>query len=223
MPDIPEIRVPAIREITPMQLPDVAPVTGPALGLPVVDLPGCVAVHPDANLNPSLLKDDPGRVGMYCPDGQVPSFRPMDYNPAEMQNIGRPSAESDKGESKPEPVRPAEVPRVPAPGQTNEKSTPEAAPKPNKTVIEQVADGLPEIPIVVTTATIALVAATSALAAKPLADLILKLIKPTIKKTVKKVSQLRGKAVKVESVRERVLAQRDRNRAVMALRRALKP
>jgi len=40
---------------------------------------------------------------------------------------------------------------------------------------------------------------------------------------VKKVSQLRGKPVKVDSVRERVLAQRDRNRALMALRRALKP
>jgi hypothetical protein len=81
---------------------------------------------------------------------------------------------------------------------------------------------LPSVPIVSTTATIALVATSSALLAKPLADLLLKVVKPVIKKVVAKVKKIMGKKEPVLSVRERLLAQRDRNRAVMELRKALK-
>ena len=81
---------------------------------------------------------------------------------------------------------------------------------------------LPSVPIVSTTATIAVVATSSALLAKPLADLLLKVIKPVVKKVLAKVDKIRGKKEKVLSVRERLLAQRDRNRAVMELRKALK-
>ena len=81
---------------------------------------------------------------------------------------------------------------------------------------------LPSIPIVSTTATIAVVATSSALLAKPLADLLLKVIKPAVKKVVAKVKKVMGKTDPVLSVRERMLAQRDRNRAVMELRKALK-
>jgi len=81
---------------------------------------------------------------------------------------------------------------------------------------------LPSVPVVSTTATIALVATSSALLAKPLADLLLKVVKPVIKKVVAKVKGIMGKKEPVLSVRERQLAQRDRNRAVMELRKALK-
>ena len=81
---------------------------------------------------------------------------------------------------------------------------------------------LPSVPIVSTTATIALVATSSALLAKPLADLLLKVVKPVIKKVVAKVKKILGKTDPVLSRRERMLAQRDRNRAVMELRKALK-
>ena len=81
---------------------------------------------------------------------------------------------------------------------------------------------LPSVPVVATTATIALVATSSALLAKPLADLLLKVVKPVIKKVVAKVKKVMGKTDPVLSVRERMLAQRDRNRAVMELRKALK-
>ena len=81
---------------------------------------------------------------------------------------------------------------------------------------------LPSVPVVSTTATIALVATSSALLAKPLADLLLKVVKPVIKKVVAKVKKVMGKTDPVLSVRERMLAQRDRNRAVMELRKALK-
>jgi len=81
---------------------------------------------------------------------------------------------------------------------------------------------LPSVPIVSTTATIALVATSSALLAKPLADLLLKVVKPVIKKVVTKVKKIMGKTEPVLSVRERLLAQRDRNRAIMELRKSLK-
>ena len=81
---------------------------------------------------------------------------------------------------------------------------------------------LPSIPVVSTTATIAVVATSSALLAKPLADLLLKVIKPLVKKVLAKVDKIRGKKEKILSVQERILAQRDRNRALMELRKALK-
>ena len=81
---------------------------------------------------------------------------------------------------------------------------------------------LPSVPIVSTTATIALVATSSALLAKPLADLLLKVVKPVIKKVVAKVKKIMGKSDPVLSTRERLLAQRDRNRAIMELRKSLK-
>ena len=52
---------------------------------------------------------------------------------------------------------------------------------------------LPSAQIVVTTATIASVAASSALLAKPLADLLLKVVKPAVKKVIGKVNAILGK------------------------------
>jgi len=81
---------------------------------------------------------------------------------------------------------------------------------------------LPSVPIVSTTATIALVATSSALLAKPLADLLLKVVKPVIKKVVAKVKKMMGKTEKILSVRERMEEQRDRNQAIRTLKKALK-
>ena len=221
MPEIPEIRIPQIREIPIDTLPTAPPVTL-ELGPPIIEMPGCVPVHPDAKLNSSLLQDDPGRVGAFCPHGQVPSFNPMDFSPNEFQLIqpARPRTDDSEDEKPQAPDVPT-IPRLPGADAKTPQATEESGlPKP---FLEKAIDGLPPVEAVVTTTTIALVAATSALVAKPLADLILKLIKPTVKKVVKKVSQVRGKPVHVDSVWERRLAQRDRNRALRALRRALKP
>ena len=81
---------------------------------------------------------------------------------------------------------------------------------------------LPSVPIVSTTATIAVVATSSALLAKPLADLLLKVVKPVIKKVVAKVKSILGKTDPVLSVRERQSAQRDRNQAIQTLKKAVK-
>jgi hypothetical protein len=80
---------------------------------------------------------------------------------------------------------------------------------------------LPSPQIVTTTATIAVVATSSALLAKPLADLLLKVIKPVVKKVSAKVKKVLGKKEKVLSVAERMEQQRDRNQAIRTLKKAL--
>ena len=77
---------------------------------------------------------------------------------------------------------------------------------------------LPSASIVTTTAGIAAVATTSALLAKPLADLLLKVVKPVIKKVIGKVKEKLGKKPPVLSKRERLLKQREANQAVKAAR-----
>ena len=52
---------------------------------------------------------------------------------------------------------------------------------------------LPSPQIVTTTATIAVVATSSALLAKPLADLLLKVVKPAVKKAIGKIQKMLGK------------------------------
>lgn len=67
---------------------------------------------------------------------------------------------------------------------------------------------LPGSPVVVTTATIAVVATTAAVLAKPLGDILLKTIKPIVKKTIKKIKEKLGKKVVVESAWQRRKFQR---------------
>ena len=83
-------------------------------------------------------------------------------------------------------------------------------------------NAIPPAGIITTTASIALVATTSALLAKPFVDILLKVIKPTIKKVVKKIAAIRGKQSKVQSKGERIAEQRDRNEAIKSIRRVLK-
>jgi hypothetical protein len=67
---------------------------------------------------------------------------------------------------------------------------------------------LPGSPVVVTTATIAVVATTAAVLAKPLGDILLKVIKPLVKKTIKKIKEKLGKKAVVESAWQRRRFQR---------------
>jgi len=221
MPKIPEIHIPQIREIAAPNLPSARPVTL-ELGPPIIEMPGCVPVHPDAKLNPSLLQDDPGRVGAFCPHGQVPSFNPMDFIPNEFVRTTpvQPKATDSNDKESAAPNVPPTL-RLPEPNATTPQRT--EIPALSKPIIEKVVDGLPSVEMVVTTTTIALVASTSALVAKPAGELILKLIRPTVKKAVKKVAQIRGLPEEIESVFERRVSQRDRNHAIRDLRRTLRP
>ena len=69
-----------------------------------------------------------------------------------------------------------------------------------------------------TTATIAVVATSSALLAKPLADLLLKVVKPAVKKAIGKVQKMLGKKEKVLSLQERKLKQKEANAGAKAAR-----
>ena len=88
----------------------------------------------------------------------------------------------------------------------------------NLTIPDQIVGNIPNAGMVTATASIAVVATTSALLAKPLADLLLKVVKPAVKKVLKKVATLRGKKIPVQSRGERLAEQRQRNQAVKAIR-----
>ena len=77
---------------------------------------------------------------------------------------------------------------------------------------------LPAPQVATTTAAIAVVATSSALLAKPLADLLLKIVKPAVKKAIAKVQKLMGKKEKVLSLRERKLKQKEANAGAKAAR-----
>jgi hypothetical protein len=77
---------------------------------------------------------------------------------------------------------------------------------------------LPTPQVAATTATIAVVATSSALLAKPLADLLLKVVKPAVKKAIGKVQKMLGKKEKVLSLRERKLKQKEANAGAKAAR-----
>ena len=72
-------------------------------------------------------------------------------------------------------------------------------------ILEQVVNAIPPAGTITTTSSIAVVNTTSALfRLNPLADILLKVVKPTVKKVLKKIATLSGgKQLKVESVRDR--------------------
>ena len=244
--EVRDIRIPSWMTNQP-RLPSAPPVTV-QVGVPVIDIPGCVEAHIDnkKGTNDNLVEDDSKGARVFC-DGNMPSFNPIDYNPEELKYEQPPP--------KPPVVRPPETPAPPevpkdAVPKVEEKVEP-PCPGPNALRVGDVAQNQKErvsgyelqtvngelicvtlwedIPIVsqylpapqtaTTTAAIAVTAASSALLAKPLADLLLKVFKPAIKKVITKVSKLRGKKVKIESLKERRDLQRERSQAIRTLRR----
>ena len=245
-----ELNIPSVPNWSnqyPQAIPPIVPVTQ-SIGTPIVNLPGCVEAHPDGG--PQLAQDDPRGARTYC-DGSVPSFNPIEYSPEEML-ITKPAQADTRQPEQPEVPKTPELPPGAAAATVKvDCPTPaQAAKEPVGTYIEgfrkkvtdyqlignqciqitepvplpeQIVAGLPSPGAVMTTGGIAVVATASALAAKPLADLLLKVVKPTVKKVMKKIAAIRGKSVPVLSTAERRNEQRDRNRAIMALRQTLKP
>jgi len=239
MADIPDV---GINSIKPIQIhswmvapPVVNAIQVPVtvnLSKPVVLLPGCIKTHPQSGKSNTITADDPNGVRTYC-DANAPSFTPLDYAPEDLILTTEAPVPPYK-EDNPKPESTPEIPNpAPIPGTRSE--TPPEDRKPEQIEVKKPAapvettktelkltDYLPAPEQVTTTASIAVVATSAALLAKPLADLLLKLVKPAVKKTMKKIAALRGKPQKMESLQERRLAQRDRNRALRQLRRALK-
>ena len=231
----------------PQAIPPVVPVTQ-NIGTPIVDMPGCVEAHEANNGSKTLQSDDPNGTLTFC-DGSVPSFNPINFEPNQTLPTQKPEIDTRQPKTPPVPELP--IPKTPPSGVVVQCPTPaQAAKEPvgeylegfrkkvtgyqligNQCVQqtekvplpEQVIAGLPSPGTVMTTGGIAVVATASALAAKPLADILLKVIKPTVKKVMKKIAKIRGKEEVFLSVAERRAEQRERNQAIKALRSALKP
>ena len=175
------------------------------------DSPGCVTAHEKSDKNDTIVSDDPKGAKVFC-DGQVPSFDPIQYEPENMVIERTAPVPKVPSPEAPTPQTP-EIPKTPPQTAIVEETKPEPEPE-----IPWTEEYLPPLGTVTTTASIAVVATTSALLAKPLADLLLKLIKPTIKKVITKAKKMLGKKIKVESLRERRGQQRSRNKAVRVLK-----
>ena len=223
------------------RLPSVPPVTV-QVGVPVIDIPGCVEAHLDnqQGTNDNLVDDDSDGAKVFC-DGNMPSFNPLRYEPENM--VIERSAPIPK--VNPPEVPAPEIPKDTTPPKVEKKEV--ECPPPNAPRIGDVAQNqkervsgfevqngvcvtlyedipwqaqyLPAPQIAATTAGIAVVATSSALLAKPLADLLLKVFKPVIKKVITKISKIRRKKVKIESLKERRDLQRERSQAIRILRR----
>ena len=205
----------------PTALPPTHPVTFD-VGVPIIDMPGCVESHKAGNSNKELHEDDPNGLVTHC-DSSVPFYSPLDYEPEQIINTTpAPVPKYKTPEVKAPEVKVPEIPAPPA--QTvNVEETVEEISEPPPPEIPWQEKYLPAPEAATTTAAIAVVATTSALLAKPLADLLLKVIKPAVKKVVTKIAQIRGKKPKVLSIMERREEQRDRNQAIRALKKVLKP
>ena len=202
------------------------------LGFPIVDLPGCVEFNKDNKkdasklpLDRDLVNDDEDGTTILCPNGQYPSYNPINYDaeqvipikPASTPKI-RNTDNKQKGDDEemddiPLNIPTAGIPNIPNTGQ-------EECPAPNQPRIGDVAQNqtekvsgyelrngvcvilyedigiieqyLPSAQVVTSTAGIAVVATTSALLAKPLADLLLKVVKPVVKKVIVSIKKKLG-------------------------------
>ena len=228
----------------PLALPIYPPITS-EVGTPIVNIPGCVEAHKESRTNTSLKDEDPDGVMTLC-DAGTPSFFPIDYDTNKMKlEQEAPKPPPIKSPEAPEPKVPEtpEVPKSTAPKPecpTREQQLKNPVGKileGNKKITgyemvgkeclmvteqlnipDQIIGNIPNAGSVTTTASIAVVATTSALLAKPLADLLLKAVKPTVKKVMKKIAALRGKKTQVESLKERRDQQRIRSHAIRKLK-----
>ena len=171
-------------------------------------------------IDKDLIENDPKNAMTLCPDGSYPSYDAMNYEPEQL--IMTYESKAPPVAPPPEPdIDTPETPTIPKAG--NEKpdcpgptSLRIGAVGPNEkekvvghelqktqqgtwicvelyepiNIVEQY---LPSAQVATTTASIAAVAGTSALLAKPLADLLLRVFKPAIKQVLTKVNKALGK------------------------------
>ena len=99
-------------------IPNIHPPVTLQLGFPIVELPGCVETHRDNKIDSSrlpldrdLVNDDPNGVTILCPNGQYPSYEAMNFEPEQVV----PTAPAP-----PPPVAPP-APEVPPTGDLGKK------------------------------------------------------------------------------------------------------
>ena len=193
------------------------------IGRPIVDMPGCVRAHREENRKtkrlPELADDDPKEIMTLCPDGFYPTYDAMNYEPEQL--IIQREQKAPDVVPPPEPPGTPETPETgaitpedpPCPGPTSLRVGAVGPSEKEKVVghelqknpqgklicvelyenIGPVEQYLPSAQVAATTATIATVAGASALLAKPLADLLLRVFRPAIKKALTKVNAILGR------------------------------
>ena len=230
---------------TSTSLPIASPVVV-NIGVPVVNIPGCVeATETNSAKNNQLREDDPNGVVTYCDSG-YPSFNPISFEPNQMIMTGPPQVDTKSPDTPTPPeVKPPETKQPVASAVVECPTKVQQSQEPVGTLVEgfrkrvtgyelidktcvqitepvslptQILAGLPSGGQVVQVGGIAVIATSSALLAKPLADLLLKAVKPAVKKVMKKIAKLRGKKPPILSSGERRAEQRQMNEAVRVLR-----
>jgi hypothetical protein len=228
----------------PVAVPILPPVTT-EIGTPIVNIPGCVQAHKDNKENVNLKEADDKGIMTLC-DAGTPYYTAIDYDANKIKlEQEPPPPPAYKPPPKPE-VPEAPAPAVPkteallpeCPTREQQLKNPvgkilegnrkiiayETVGKECLPVFEtlsvpaQIIQNIPSAGMVTTTASIAIVATSSALLAKPLSDLLLKAVKPTVKKVMKKIASLRGKTLPVESLKDRRDQQRIRSHAIRKLK-----
>jgi len=209
------IKIPFTPEylLEPPQAIPIYPPVSSDIGVPIVDMPGCVEAH-EVEENNMLEDDDPKGVKIYC-DAGVPSYNPIDFNKDELQFTGEAEI-PPVAPPKDVEVDPPEIPKkittedVECPTEVQQLTQPigtltdggtkkiteyrlvgkECIPiKEEITIVDQVIKGIPSTNQVTTTASIAIVA-TAAATATPF---LLKAVKPIVKQIIKKIKKLLGK------------------------------
>ena len=205
-------------------IPNIHPPVTLQLGFPIVELPGCVESHQDNKINSSnlpldrdLVNDDPNGVTILCPNGEYPSYEAMNFEPEQVV----PTAPAP-----PPPVAPP-APEIPPTGDLGvETETPCPGPsqlrvgdvtqsgdervighrlledgKTCETLYEPTTTLEKYIPPVnqISTVTALAVVATAGAAATPL---LIRIIRPVVKKIWATIQKKLGKEVKRPSMSE---------------------
>jgi len=203
---VPDIKLPEI-SLPTIDIPDTPYFTRPKLE---GKLPGCYLYHRDLETtrNPSLLISDKSGTYTSCPYGQMPSYTPMRYDPAQAINTEpvpvntAPTPTQDTNVVQPKPKEEKKVEYEPCPSdkalrigsfvneERREKIKDYIRNKDNEciTLYEDVPfidQYIPSPSVVVSTALIASVAATT--------PLILNAIKPLVKQLIKKLTKKKDK------------------------------
>ena len=144
----------------------------------------------------------PVTLDLGVPVIELPHFNPMDMEPeVQPPKVTPPKVKpAEPAAAKPPPVK------LPKKEEDKSEALP-VIPEPTvemKSLPQRIVEAIPTIPQAVNTAGTSVIAVSAALAT----PLLLKAIKPTIKKLAKKLQKALGKKVKVESVYERRKFQR---------------
>ena len=153
------------------------------IGVPIINMPGCVESHKDGKKNRVLKDDDPKGTQVFC-DADTPSFDPIEYTPEDLIIIEEAPPPPVTNTEQP-PIETPPIPEIPKEDKTEEVINTE---EPPPTWVEEY---LPSPAEVSTTTSIAVIATTTA-AATPL---LLRVIKPVIQRAWKTIQKKLGKKI----------------------------